>query len=810
MAALRKLEKAAIKATKKELDVRFWERCVDLQLCPEFLKFKPPKIKQYEKVHRWYHSVVKESLEVAKLELKREKSKLQVLQQNVYTKISSEQKDELSRLMELHCDKYKIGIIAGHDAKLLNLWIRQRPRSPECITNLSDKKLSVEERRVLYIGLNHHILPKRVDVHEVKVAVEKICNPVKSVASTMKDNVTQPTILLSRFKDEIKAVTRNFLNAAKHICSTKANQNFHKTLQQLSKDSDIAVVKYDKGNGVCILPRDEYLRKLDQIVGDTSKFMEKTNTRKNARHPLYRRQEIVRDEVKAHLQKHLTANQLFRLQPSGCAVGKLYGTCKVHKKDHPIRPIVSMVNTPEYELAKYLDRIIKPYLPSAHSITSNEEFLGKLRQMEHQKEDYCISFDIVSLFTNVPLTETIHMIANDLYDPTQTNKPPMKKSGLIELLKLATGGMFSHRGRIYQQRDGVAMGNPLAPTMANFLLGKLEEKLFDPTIVNGDYPAFYTRYVDDIFCVFRKSSDYEKFLSKLNSLHENLQFTYELGGDRMPFLDTEVKLSSNGLESTIFRKKTNTDVVLNHTAIAPTKWKTGLIKCFLHRADVVCSNEKLRKEEINKLRNICTRNGYSTQFFEKAKTEFENKKKKRMENLQNQSTNENENTKKDEKLPISIFKIPYVGKTSEFFGRRIKKLMKMQEKEIRVVYQTTKVSESFQLKDPIPKELQAKVVYEFTCRGDPDVSYIGKTDRTLKERYREHVRGGTAISDHITVCQECDKKGVTLNDFKVLKRCRYKTDTPKFEAVLIKEKDPKLNRQLVKPGGKQYTLVVFD
>jgi hypothetical protein len=141
----------------------------------------------------------------------------------------------------------------------------------------------------------------------------------------------------------------------------------------------------------------------------------------------------------------------------------------------------------------------------------------------------------------------------------------------------------------------------------------------------------------------------------------------------MPFLDTEVKLSSNGLESTIFRKKTNTDVVLNHNAIAPTMWKTGLIKCFLHRADVVCSNEKLRTEEINKLRDICLRNGYPTQFFDRVKTEFENKKKKRTENVQNQSPNGNEDTKQDEKSYRSIFKIPYVGKASEFFGRRIKK-----------------------------------------------------------------------------------------------------------------------------------------
>ena len=224
----------------------------------------------------------------------------------------------------------------------------------------------------------------------------------------------------------------------------------------------------------------------------------------------------------------------------------------------------------------------------------------------------------------------------------------MKKAGLIQLLETATRGMFSHRGKIYQQRDGVAMGNPLAPTMANFLLGKLEEKLFDPKAINGEYPVFYTRYVDDIFCVFRKNVDYTKFLSKLNSLHANLQFTFELGEDRMPFLDTQVKLSSNGIESTIFRKKTNTDVVLHYDAMVPPKWKAGLIKCFLHRADVICSNDTNHNDEINTLKDIFSRNGLVTphDFSTKSKLILIIKRKKlNQENLKAA-------TKVQTKLPI--------------------------------------------------------------------------------------------------------------------------------------------------------------
>ena len=57
-----------------------------------------------------------------------------------------------------------------------------------------------------------------------------------------------------------------------------------------------------------------------------------------------------------------------------------------------------------------------------------------------------------------------------------------------------------YKDKLYRQIDGVAMGGPLGPTLANFFLGHLETKLF-----NGiDFgPSLYIRYVDDIFAVFR-------------------------------------------------------------------------------------------------------------------------------------------------------------------------------------------------------------------------------------------------------------------------------------------------------------------
>ena len=153
-------------------------------------------------------------------------------------------------------------------------------------------------------------------------------------------------------------------------------------------------------------------------------------------------------------------------------------------------------------------------------------------------------------------------------------------------------------------------------------------------------------------------------------------------------------------------------------------------------------------------------------------------------------------------------KIPYIGKISSVFGKKLRTILEKSGQKVQIVYKTKKVTESFILKDRATKEMASKVVYEFMCRGDPDIRYIGYTNRTLKERFKEHVRGGTAISDHISVCQDCNGKGVTLDDFKILQRSHCKEETMVHEALAIKDKKPILNKNLVKPG-KTFTLQIF-
>ena len=61
------------------------------------------------------------------------------------------------------------------------------------------------------------------------------------------------------------------------------------------------------------------------------------------------------------------------------------------------------------------------------------------------------------------------------------------------------------------------MGLLYEPTLANFFLAKLENKLLNKT--NGFYPKIYLQYVDDIFAIFDDNLSITKFLNQFNKQH---------------------------------------------------------------------------------------------------------------------------------------------------------------------------------------------------------------------------------------------------------------------------------------------------
>ncbi|KAL9963061.1 hypothetical protein ACROYT_G032227 [Oculina patagonica] len=161
--------------------------------------------------------------------------------------------------------------------------------------------------------------------------------------------------------------------------------------------------------------------------------------------------------------------------------------------------------------------------------------------MSFNETDILVSYDVSSLFTNVPLQETIEILAEKAFVDNwfnNTHNLNISKWDLIELLSVATKEqLFQFNGQLYQQIDGVAMGSPLGPLMANTFLCSIEEKLQN----ENKLPDFYRRYVDDTLATVEDIQTAEAFLKTLNNCHPSISFTMEIASNgKLPFVGIEI------------------------------------------------------------------------------------------------------------------------------------------------------------------------------------------------------------------------------------------------------------------------------
>ena len=160
------------------------------------------------------------------------------------------------------------------------------------------------------------------------------------------------------------------------------------------------------------------------------------------------------------------------LKPRGSRFGILYGLCKVHKQlvDNcpPFRPIMSAIKTPTYNLAKFLVPLLEPITTNMYTVKNSFEFSKEI--VDQDAGLFMASLDVESLFTNILLEETISVCCDSLFS-NNSKVNNINRNDFGKLLRAALQNKyFNFEGKIYKQLDGVAMGSPLGPTLANAFL----------------------------------------------------------------------------------------------------------------------------------------------------------------------------------------------------------------------------------------------------------------------------------------------------------------------------------------------------
>ena len=154
----------------------------------------------------------------------------------------------------------------------------------------------------------------------------------------------------------------------------------------------------------------------------------------------------------------------------------MYGLAKIHKALEDgipsFRPILSAIGTPAYKLPKFWDQLLKPLTNNEYLIKDSFSFAKEA--LEFDASLFMASFDIKSLFTNIPLTETLNLSEQNLY-MNQTHVDNLTQSSFYSLLKIAMfESFFIFDEKFYEQCDGVAMVSPLGLTFANVFMCHFE------------------------------------------------------------------------------------------------------------------------------------------------------------------------------------------------------------------------------------------------------------------------------------------------------------------------------------------------
>ena len=140
-----------------------------------------------------------------------------------------------------------------------------------------------------------------------------------------------------------------------------------------------------------------------------------------------------------------------------------------------IRPIVSCINSYNYALSGYHARILNPLIPKDHCADDTFSFLSDIRKISTHHDSFMVSYDVTSLFTNIPLNETIDLAIDLIFQDNPTIK--ISRGDLKELFRVATcQSHFLFDGNFYDQIDGVAMGSPLGPVLANLFMAIKEKE----------------------------------------------------------------------------------------------------------------------------------------------------------------------------------------------------------------------------------------------------------------------------------------------------------------------------------------------
>ena len=468
---VKKLDKCALR-------ISFLEKCRDSEIIPKFLNLRIPQNGCFDdsSVRNFQRGLLLKEIGKARYTLTECTSRL--VEKRTLLKQQLPQRCIPSAVVYSRIDRvsHRNFVSATHNKKLINLSNQQEKPlfNVQNTVKVIDVRVSIPKfvMQTLSMGPRSPTMSKFCD--------KEVLSELDCFMKFCKDNYVSDSLI-----NDINVKTMHYIKTCKKQKSPR-----HLTLtQKFLKDNKLVAVPFDKGIGFCIMPQSTYENKLNPII-DLPQFTPYVVKRSNAKHPVIKEEERVNAVLNELRKKGKISERLFNeLKATGSQPPRLYGLANVHKDGIPLRPIVSMPGSAYDRVAKKVAALLA-LVPECQINSSTQKVSAQLKDIHLERNECLISLDVVSLYTNVPVSESIQVCADLLFDSIDIQY--MDKETFIALAELACCNVVfsTHRG-YFTQVDGLAMGSSPAPHLANGWLSK-----FESTIKASS--SFYERYMDDI------------------------------------------------------------------------------------------------------------------------------------------------------------------------------------------------------------------------------------------------------------------------------------------------------------------------
>jgi hypothetical protein len=334
------------------------------------------------------------------------------------------------------------------------------------------------------------------------------------------------------------------------------------------------------------------------------------------------------------------------------------------------------------------------------------------------------------MYTNIPAVDTITIITNILEDNPRIDVSKQKE--IIHILKTVTEqNYFQFDQQYYKQTEGLAMGAPTSAILAETYIQYMEHEQIYPILIKHKIIGYF-RFVDDILVIYdHRKTNIDNTLIEFNKQQTNINFTIEKEEHNcINFLDLTIHRKKTKLEFSIYRKHTQTDIIIPNDSCHPHEHKIVSINYLTNRLHVYPLTKEAKIRGLETIKNTLHNNKYNIN----------------IDTKQHKKHNTINNDPQHKKSKWAIF--TYSGKET----RKITNLFR--DTEIKIAFRTRNTVQNT-IKPPTQTDKYEKSgICQMKCLDCP-LRYIGQTGRAFHTRYKENIQairsnnGNAGYSNHI-------------------------------------------------------------